>query len=58
MTVKSPCINKCKLGPGGWCVDCLREMRDIANWSTYTDEQKYNILFEIKRKHDDGNSSC
>lgn len=52
MTVKSPCLNKCKLGPDGYCVACFREMQDIANWATYSDKHKLDIINEIKRKRD------
>ena len=49
MTVKSPCIDKCKLDQNKeYCVGCYRTSEEITNWQTYSDLKKRNILRILK----------
>ena len=48
----SPCIDICQMDPeSGLCVGCGRANDEIANWSSYTDEQKKSILKELKSRN-------
>ncbi|MEO8459615.1 MAG: DUF1289 domain-containing protein [Dokdonella sp.] len=40
----SPCIGICQLDDAGYCLGCLRSTREIAAWSTLTDEQRHYIM--------------
>ncbi len=47
---ESPCINICSLDPAsGLCLGCLRNMEEIANWASFSNEHKHKIL----DKHDE-----
>ena len=49
--VKSPCNELCLIDEDtGLCLGCLRTSDEIASWSTYTNEQKENVLSEIKNR--------
>lgn len=45
--VKSPCRNVCTLDHNGRCVGCYRNIEEIANWSTYSDELKRRIIIKL-----------
>ena len=52
--VKSPCNELCLIDEEtGLCLGCLRTSEEIAMWSEYTNEQKENILSEIKNRNID-----
>lgn len=44
MSVPSPCINVCRLGELGWCEGCYRTLREIAEWTAMSDDQKRAVL--------------
>ena len=47
--IDSPCNNICKINPeNGLCLGCARTSKEITNWSIYTEEEKKNVLKEIK----------
>ena len=49
--VKSPCNELCLIDEDtGLCIGCLRTSEEIADWGSYTDEQKLNVLNEIKKR--------
>ena len=50
----SPCIDICQMDPeSGLCVGCGRTIEEIANWSSYTNEKKKNILKQLKSRNND-----
>ncbi len=50
----SPCIDICQMdSESGLCVGCGRTIEEIANWSTFTNEKKKNILKELKSRNND-----
>lgn len=52
--VKSPCNELCLIDEKtGLCIGCLRTSGEIASWSTYTIEQKKNVLSKIKDRNID-----
>ncbi|WP_439815807.1 DUF1289 domain-containing protein [Zavarzinia sp. CC-PAN008] len=45
---RSPCIGVCALDrPGGRCVGCLRELREVARWVRLSDDEKRAVLAAI-----------
>jgi predicted Fe-S protein YdhL (DUF1289 family) len=41
----SPCTSVCKIDPArGLCWGCLRTLHEIAQWSSYTREEKTALL--------------
>jgi predicted Fe-S protein YdhL (DUF1289 family) len=51
MSVKSPCIDVCRMdAAGGLCEGCLRTLDEIAGWAAAPDEQKRLILAAIAQR--------
>lgn len=51
--LKSPCIRVCKTKltkDGTICTACLRDLNQIANWSSYTDEERKAQLKIIQQR--------
>ena len=49
--IPSPCIRTCTLDPDtGWCLGCLRDLEEIAGWSSLGDAQKLSILKRIEAR--------
>ena len=52
--MKTPCINVCKIAPDtSTCVGCFRTMKEIADWSRLTDEQRQTIMDNLKERHNE-----
>lgn len=49
--VKSPCIGVCKIQENGLCAGCRRTLSEIANWKTYSAEQKQQIINSLKERN-------
>jgi len=42
---KSPCIGVCAVSSGdGLCIGCGRTLKQIAEWSGYSDEERERIM--------------
>lgn len=51
--LKSPCIKVCKTKltkDGTICTGCLRDLDQITNWSSYTNEEKEEQLKIIQQR--------
>ena len=49
MNVKSPCIDKCKLNEeNNLCIGCHRTVEEIAEWNSYNNEKKKDVLKLLK----------
>ena len=49
--VKSPCVGICVMNlEGNFCKGCGRTIDQITHWINYTDEQKKEIIKNIKKK--------
>jgi predicted Fe-S protein YdhL (DUF1289 family) len=51
--VASPCIDVCRMNPStGLCDGCFRTIDEIANWSSFDDAQKAEVLTQaqVRRK--------
>lgn len=50
-TVSSPCVSICRIDAAtGWCEGCLRTIDEIAQWSSYSDEQKRTVLAQLEAR--------
>ena len=51
--IASPCIRTCTLDPDtGWCIGCLRELDEIAAWSSMDDAHKQAVLDRIELRRE------
>lgn len=49
--IETPCISICEMDPlTGLCAGCFRSLEEIANWSSYSDEQRKKIMEELKSR--------
>ena len=49
--VTSPCVRVCVIdGPTGWCLGCGRTLKEIAQWTKYTDQQRDAFMEEGKER--------
>lgn len=47
--IKSPCIDVC-ITRDGVCIGCYRSLEEMAGWPSYTEEQKKEVLENIKKR--------
>lgn len=47
--IQSPCKDIC-ITRKGVCVGCFRSLEEIANWKNYTEEEKAQVLENIKER--------
>jgi uncharacterized protein len=45
--IKSPCVDIC-VSRDGFCIGCYRSLEEMANWKTYTEAEKAEVLEKIK----------
>jgi predicted Fe-S protein YdhL (DUF1289 family) len=50
--IHTPCIGVCTLGPGNYCVGCLRTAEEIGNWLNYSAEDREQIVSELPKRLD------
>lgn len=48
MIVKSPCVGICQM-KNDVCLGCGRSREQISYWRNYTEQEKLNIISEIKQ---------
>jgi len=48
-TIKSPCIDVC-IQRDGICTGCLRTTEEVAQWESYSESQKAEVLENIKKR--------
>tara|TARA_B100000900_G_scaffold407936_1_gene421436 strand:+ start:1543 stop:2010 length:468 start_codon:yes stop_codon:yes gene_type:complete len=49
MTLKSPCIDKCRLNPkNNLCDGCYRTSEEITNWTKYSSKERQKIFKALK----------
>ena len=47
----SPCTGICQIDKAsGWCLGCLRSLKEIARWSHASKSQKQQILAELGKR--------
>lgn len=55
--IKSPCQLICTYDTDHVCVGCYRSAEEVANWDSYSDEQKRKVLDNTtKRREEKGGS--
>jgi len=42
--ISSPCLRKCWIGENDRCVACNRTLKQIREWSTYTETKRKEIM--------------
>lgn len=45
--ITSPCIHVCKLMEDGLCIGCFRTREEIGHWSSYSDEERTEIMEKL-----------
>lgn len=48
--IKSPCIKVCQHDSKGICFGCRRTKEEVGNWSTYSNEQKEEIIMKTRQR--------
>lgn len=48
--VNSPCIKKCTL-VNGYCTGCLRSTGEIAEWSQYSNDEKWWVIEDLQYRN-------
>jgi predicted Fe-S protein YdhL (DUF1289 family) len=47
-SVTTPCIQVCTVdGESGLCLGCYRQLKEIAAWSRFSDEERAAIMAEL-----------
>jgi predicted Fe-S protein YdhL (DUF1289 family) len=46
--IKTPCIKVCVIdGESGLCMGCYRELKEVAAWARFSDEERARIMTEL-----------
>jgi len=49
--IASPCVKTCAIDPDtGWCLGCVRDLEEIAGWSSMGDPEKLAVLKRIEAR--------
>ena len=51
--VKSPCISVCALDEDDVCTGCFRTLREISDWSAYSNAKKREVVSEARQRMSD-----
>ena len=52
-TILTPCVKKCEIdSTTSFCLGCGRTIQQLREWRIYTDEQRINIMNNLKRKEE------
>ncbi|MFT5575114.1 MAG: putative Fe-S protein YdhL (DUF1289 family) [Bermanella sp.] len=49
-TVQSPCVSVCALDEGDLCAGCFRTLREISDWSEYSNQKKREVVIEARER--------
>jgi predicted Fe-S protein YdhL (DUF1289 family) len=53
LTPKTPCVGRCSTSLGDdICKGCYRTYKEVIDWNGCTDEQKSQILLNVKKRKD------
>lgn len=53
MSVDSPCVSLCQIGPDGYCLGCGRSLDEIRAWKGSSDDEKTEILSQLPARRSD-----
>ncbi len=48
--VQSPCISVCALDENDVCTGCFRTLREISDWSEYSNDKKRDVVSEARQR--------
>ena len=49
--LESPCIRDCRVDPvSGYCVGCLRTLREISYWERFTTAERRRVMALIETR--------
>jgi hypothetical protein len=49
--VESPCVRECVIdAASGYCRGCLRTLKEISYWTTYTPAQQRALIAELGQR--------
>lgn len=48
--VKSPCISVCALDEDDVCTGCFRSLREITDWSDYSNAEKRQVVIDARQR--------
>lgn len=54
MSVESPCVSQCQIGPDGYCLGCGRSLDEIRGWKRSSDDERIAILEQLPNRRDNG----
>jgi uncharacterized protein len=47
--MESPCVKVCVINPdNGYCEGCARTIKEIAQWSRYTAQDRSRVMIELE----------
>lgn len=47
--MESPCVKVCVINPeNGYCEGCARTIKEIAQWSHYTAQDRSRVMVELE----------
>ncbi|MFT5603274.1 MAG: putative Fe-S protein YdhL (DUF1289 family) [Paracoccaceae bacterium] len=49
-TVQSPCVSVCALDEADLCTGCFRTLREISDWSEYSNQKKREVVTEARER--------
>ncbi len=49
---QSPCVRICTLNTENVCIGCGRNVEELKNWATFSDETKRTIKAQLKARLD------
>ncbi len=50
--IKTPCVKVCVVdGESGLCLGCYRELREVAQWSRFSDAERAEIMAALPTRH-------
>ena len=48
--VASPCVSLCALDDDDLCVGCFRTLKEITDWSDYSEDKKRAVVIESRQR--------
>ncbi len=53
--IKNPCIDVCQYNDEKICIGCRRTLHEAKNWWRFSDQEKQQVLENIKTRRSAGN---
>jgi len=49
-SVKSPCVQVCRMSLQGWCEGCFRTLQEIGDWSDMSAAQQLAVWQQLEQR--------